>query len=175
MVGAIRLCVQLWRAAARKTVAFSAVFAATTVILLLPSAVQAAVTGQPAQVATQSTAPAPAAGQVQPRPFPTPKRTGQLVGKPNPAQMKAWHKTLLKAPPPKAGCYTAKFPDTGWKSIPCKTPPHKLYLPKRRGIPSTRFVGGGSGADFVTTWAGDTTESEGSFDNIANVTSECDV
>jgi hypothetical protein len=95
--------------------------------------------------------------------------------KPNAEEMERWHRAILKVPTPKKGCFTADYPDTAWREITCKTPPHKLYLPRRPGRARTQQVGGQSGADFVATWNGNTMVSEGSFDSIAGVSSECQV
>lgn len=157
---------QMWRAARRNAVPCAAVI--STLILVLPGTTRAAGNVGPAQTEGQQRTPAPMRK-------PTPRMTTETAGKPSAAEMRRWHRAILKVPTPKAGCYTARFPDTTWKPIPCKTPPHKLYMPRRPGAPRTQQVGGESNADFVATWVGNTTESEGSFDSIAGVTSECQV
>jgi hypothetical protein len=129
--------IQMWRAAARKAVPCGAALVVAMLSLLLPGTIKAS--------KAQS----------------TPRMTSETTGTPNAVEMQAWHKAIMKVPPPKAGCYTAKFPDTGWTPRPCKTPPHKLYMPRSAGRALTPQVGGQSGADFVATWNGNPTESEG--------------
>src|SRR5208282_3388003 len=41
-------------------------------------------------------------------------------------ERESWRKTILKTPRPKKGCFTAAYPETEWREVPCKTPPHKL-------------------------------------------------
>ena len=56
--------------------------------------------------------------------------------------------------------------------MPCKTPPHKLYLPKRGGMIRTEQVGGNGGTDFSAEVAGNMSTVEGLFDSVTGVTSE---
>lgn len=96
--------------------------------------------------------------------------------KPTAEEMESWRRKILKVRTPKEeGCFTADYPDAGWREITCKTPPHKLYLPRRRGGVRTEQVGGTSRVDFVPVVTGDMTESEGSFDSVTGVSSECEV
>jgi hypothetical protein len=150
---------QMW-CAARKAVPNAAVLAAAMLSLLLPGTVRAAGTEDP--VPAQMT-------------HPTPRRTSETTGRPNADEMRKWHESMLKIRTPAKGCYTAKYPDNKWTSVRCKTPPHKLYLPRHGGKGRVEQVGGPSGLDFVTTWNGTTVESEGSFDSVTGVSSECNV
>jgi len=81
-----------------------------------------------------------------------------------------WRKTVVHLKRPKRGCFVATYPETEWREVACKTPPHKLYPPKRRGGVRTEIVGG-AGPDFSAVVTGHITEAEGSFDSVS-VTSE---
>ncbi|HEV8240321.1 MAG TPA: hypothetical protein VGS57_13205 [Thermoanaerobaculia bacterium] len=82
-----------------------------------------------------------------------------------------WRKRLLTTPRPKTGCFTAAYPETTWRAEACRPPqPHKPFLPHQGGITQILTVGG-SGPDFSATVTGHITQSEGSFDNVAGVTS----
>jgi hypothetical protein len=101
-----------------------------------------------------------------------PDAAQQAVKKePTKEESRIWRRQLLKAPRPKAGCFTATYPDTTWHEEPCRPPkPHKLFLPKLGGISQLETVGG-SGPDFSAVVTGHITQSEGSFDNVTGVTS----
>lgn len=98
----------------------------------------------------------------------------EVQPKPSAEELQNWHNTIKKVPTPKKGCFTAAYPETEWRETPCKTPPHKLYLPRRTEAARTQQVGGASNADFVAVVNGNMTEAEGGFD-LANVASECEV
>jgi hypothetical protein len=90
---------------------------------------------------------------------------------PTKEERKSWRKQLLTTPRPKAGCFTATYPQTTWREEPCRPPkPHKLFLPKLGGMSQIQTVGG-SGPDFSATVTGHITQSEGSFDSVTGVTS----
>jgi len=96
---------------------------------------------------------------------------------PTAVELESWRKTILKTPEPKTtGCFTATYPETAWREIPCKTPLQsnklKLYLPIRPGGTRTERVGGtttGPGVDFSPKVTGHISEAEGSFDSVIGV------
>jgi hypothetical protein len=120
--------------------------------------------GGPPQAQAQETRPAPQA---------TPRMPDNLRPKPSAEEMERWRRGILKVPKPGRGCFTANYPDTGWHEIPCRTPPHLLYPPRRPGLPRAQQVGGQAKVDLVSVWQGGPTEAEGSFDSMTGVTSEC--
>jgi hypothetical protein len=78
---------------------------------------------------------------------------------------------MLRRPRPKKGCFTASFPDTKWREVPCLTPhPTKQYPPRSTGTTSLNTVGG-SGPDFSATVTGHISTAEGSFDSATGITS----
>jgi len=93
------------------------------------------------------------------------------TGLPTEVERESWRKTILRTPRPKQGegCFVATYPETVWREVPCKTPPHQPYLPKRRGGIRTDIVGG-SGTDFSPEVTGHISEGEGSFDSVSGVT-----
>lgn len=95
-------------------------------------------------------------------------------GQPTKIERESWRKTVLRVPLPKKGCFAATYPETQWHEVTCKTPPRKLYPPKRPGMIRTETVGG-AGPDFSAVVTGHITEAEGSFDSMSGVTSECTV
>jgi hypothetical protein len=102
-----------------------------------------------------------------------------IVVKPQPTveELETWRQTMHRTARPKngQGCFTATYPDTTWHEETCKTPPHKLYPPKRPGMIRPETVGG-AGPDFSAVVTGHITEAEGSFDSsTTGVTSECEV
>jgi len=171
MFNSNRRHMQVWCAVVCKVMLCGTVLVAAALGVLLPGTIRAAESGDPAEAGAQQTKPAPPAA----KPMPTPRMTNEVAGRPTTVEVENWRRTILKVATPKRGCYTANYPDRAWKSVACKTPPHKLYLPKRAGASRREQVGGGPGADFVTTWPGNTIESEGSFDSMTGVTGECDV
>jgi hypothetical protein len=91
--------------------------------------------------------------------------------RPTEADRESWRRTILKTPRPKRGCFTASYPETKWREVPCTIPSHKLFPPKHRGMTNDKEVGG-SGTDCAATVTGHITEAEGSFFSV-DVTSEC--
>ena len=89
--------------------------------------------------------------------------------KPTPEQLEDWRQSIVKTPQPNAGCFRAEYPDKEWRSVPCKKPPNKLYLPK------TLVQQVGNGPDFSATVTGLISEAEGSFEPGTSVASECAV
>ena len=88
--------------------------------------------------------------------------------KPTAVERESWRKTILHTPRPKKACYAATYPEAEWREVACKTPPHKLRVP-RHGI---RPLTVGDGLDFSATVTGYISEAEGSFDSVTGVTSE---
>lgn len=76
-----------------------------------------------------------------------------------------WRKSLLQKPKPRKGCFTATFPDTEWKEVQCKEPPHKPYPPRNDSSTRVDTVGNTSG-DFSAQVTGHITQAEGSFDSV---------
>src|SRR5437763_11123917 len=68
---------------------------------------------------------------------------------------------------PKKGCFVANFPQTTWKEVPCGIPSKTPFLPKSGPRPFTV----GNGVDFSAQVTGNTSAAEGSFENVAGVTS----
>jgi hypothetical protein len=92
---------------------------------------------------------------------------------PTDAERESWRRQILKTPRPKSGCFTAAYPDTAWREVPCGTPPHTLYPPKEGGLALTETVGG-SGSDFsAEVTSRSISAAEGSFDSGTTVTGEC--
>jgi hypothetical protein len=100
-----------------------------------------------------------------------------VTRKPSPVELETWRKAILKTPRPKNdACFTADYPDTKWREVPCTTPPDKLYPPPSRRGTKSETVGNGSTNDFsAQVPSGTITEAEGSFVATPNVTSECAV
>jgi hypothetical protein len=91
------------------------------------------------------------------------------VQTPSAQALKEWRRSVAQVPAPGSGCYTATYPSTQWQEIPCKTPPHRPYLPAR-GLRSG--VVGGPAKDVSAVVAGLISVAEGSFDSVTGVTSE---
>ena len=114
------------------------------------------------------------------QPAPTPVQLGQPVAKPaepvvtqvpEASEREKWRQTMQNTPKPKNGCFTATYPQTEWREVPCKTPSNKLYPPK---LAPTATIGG-AGTNFSAQVSGHLTQAEGSFDSVTGVTSECSV
>ena len=107
------------------------------------------------------------------RPMPAPTATTEPSAK-EAAERENWRKKMLRTPRPTSGCFAATFPETEWREVPCKTPPHKLY-PPRHGQGIRVDTVGGSGPDFSAVVTGNVSEAVGSFDPGTVVSSECAV
>jgi von Willebrand factor type D domain len=101
---------------------------------------------------------------------------------PTAEELEKWRRSIATSPEPKKGCFTANYPDTHWREIACKEPPHKLYLPTRarRGQAISveqvgGFIGSLGGPDFSATWTGKVSYVEGSFDTGTAASSEFEV
>ena len=94
--------------------------------------------------------------------------------RPTVEQRETWRQSILKTPKPGKGCYTAAYPETQWREVPCGKPSNKLYPPRRAGsgMPTEQV---GDGPDFSPVVTGHITTAEGSFDPGTVVTSECSV
>jgi len=82
---------------------------------------------------------------------------------------KDWNDTMQRKAAPKKGCFTADYPSTDWKEVPCVKAPN-LPAPPRHG-PRPAVVGNG---DDVAAGApsGHISQASGHFENVTNVTSE---
>lgn len=80
-----------------------------------------------------------------------------------------WRATITAKPQPNKGCYTAKYPSTEWKEVPCVPGPDRPLTPRKAGV-VPQVVGGG---DDVSAEApsGFITSATGSL-TLTNVTSE---
>ena len=107
------------------------------------------------------------------RPAVTPVRP-DATQVPTEAEREKWRGTMQRAPKPKNGCFSATYPETEWREVPCRTPPNKLFMPKRAGMTVAEIVGG-AGVDFSAQATGQITEAEGSFDSVSGVASNSDV
>jgi hypothetical protein len=94
---------------------------------------------------------------------------------PTAAELESWRREIHNTPRPN-GCFTAVYPDKQWREVPCKTPPHKLYPPRRPGLGKQNEVGNGPFTDFSALAPSNRiSEAHGSFPVVNNVTSECAV
>ena len=55
--------------------------------------------------------------------------------RPTAEQRETWRQSILKTPKPGKGCYSADYPETQWREVPCEKPSNKLYPPRRAGGP----------------------------------------
>jgi hypothetical protein len=80
-----------------------------------------------------------------------------------------WRAAIATVPKPKKGCFTAKYPSREWQEVPCVAGPDHPMPPRGGIVPLT--VGNG---DDVAAQApsGIINTAIGSFDSLANVTSE---
>jgi hypothetical protein len=170
---------QLCCAVSRSAVLFGAVLAVVAFGLSPSGIAQAAGAGAPPQEPVQEMKPAPESTRAPEM------MNSQAINEARPVttevEKENWRRRILRVPTKKEGCFTANFPDAEWKEIPCKEPPHKLFLPRRPGNVRVQQVGGSSRIDFSAVGNGPTagstgpiTEAEGSFDS-SNATSECNV
>jgi hypothetical protein len=87
---------------------------------------------------------------------------------PSAESLQAWRKSMAAIPRPTTGCFTASYPDTQWREVPCTTPPQRPYPPKG-GAPTQTL---GNGKDYSAEVTGSISAAEGSFDSVTGVTSE---
>ena len=83
--------------------------------------------------------------------------------------LETWRASIRHTPAPKKGCFTATYPSTDWKEVPCVTPPGLPYPPTRR--PGPQIIGGTVQGDVAAVVTPQITAATGSFDS-ATVTSE---
>jgi VWD domain-containing protein len=110
-----------------------------------------------------------ASAQPQPKPRPKPNLVEgpNLTVKPSPLllrQREAWRKSMVRSPRPKKGCFVATYPQTTWKEVPCVTPALIPFGPHRGARPFSV----GNGTDFAAQVTANTTQAEGSFENVTN-------
>ncbi len=79
------------------------------------------------------------------------------------AQREDWRVQLLHAPRKKGACYTATYPDTQWREVPCKAPPNHIFPPRPGSNSNT--VGDGK-LDYVAQPSSPITLADGSFDAV---------
>lgn len=104
-----------------------------------------------------------------------PASEGAAATKAISAEQENWRRAILATPRPKKGCFTASYPEKQWREVQCKVAaPHKLFPPQRGGMSRIDTVGG-AGPDFSATVTGHITESEGSFDVVSGISTECSV
>jgi hypothetical protein len=103
-------------------------------------------------------------------PAPAPTSPQATVQPPSKQAAEDWHKSMARTPVPRSGCFTANYPSTEWREVPCTTAPLRPYPPARGPRPQT--VGNG------TDWTAEDTATPlisaatGSFDNVTGVTNE---
>jgi hypothetical protein len=82
---------------------------------------------------------------------------------------KDWALSMHKKPAPKKGCFTATYPNTEWKEVPCG-PAHHIPMVPRHGL--RPFVVGNANDVSAGAPSGFISQAIGHFENIANVSSE---
>lgn len=82
---------------------------------------------------------------------------------------KDWNDSMLRKAAPKKGCFSAAYPSTEWKEVPCVKAPN-IPAPPRRG-PRPAVVGNGNDVAAESP-SGHITQAIGHFENVTNVTSE---
>jgi hypothetical protein len=93
--------------------------------------------------------------------------------KPSPeeaAKRKAWREAMSRLPKPKAGCFTAEYPNIAWQEVPCTTAPLRPYPPAEGPSPKPQSVG--HGVAFTADVPGLISAATGSFDSINGLVSE---
>jgi hypothetical protein len=121
-------------------------------VSLLSAVAASAQTGTP-----PSKGPAPAAA--------SPPVTQQS---PEAKRREAWRATIARTPHPKLGCFTAAYPDTALKEVPCTAAPNLPYGPAS----GLRLLTVGNGTDFTAeVTSGSISSATGSFDSVTGGTS----
>jgi hypothetical protein len=77
----------------------------------------------------------------------------------------AWRTAISGGPLPGAGCFTAEYPDTGWKQVACVNAPNRLYAPAHS--PAVGF-----GNDYAAEVGSQVTAAVGSFPSITGLKTE---
>ncbi|MFZ3323198.1 MAG: VWD domain-containing protein [Usitatibacter sp.] len=93
------------------------------------------------------------------------------TNKPTAAEIETWRQKILHTPQPTKGCFTASYPETAWREVPCSTKPTRIRLPKR-GVGARTATIGDSNGDFAAQVTGHISEVEGDIENISGLTSE---
>jgi hypothetical protein len=86
------------------------------------------------------------------------------------AKRKAWRESMSRLPKPKAGCFTAEYPNIAWQEVPCTTAPLRPYPPAEGPSPKPQSVG--HGIAFTADVPGLISAATGSFDAINGLVSE---
>jgi hypothetical protein len=86
------------------------------------------------------------------------------------AKRKAWREAMSRLPKPKAGCFTAEYPNIAWQEVPCTTAPLRPYPPTEGPSPRPQSVG--HGVAMTADVPGLISASTGSFDAINGLVSE---
>lgn len=82
-----------------------------------------------------------------------------------------WRAAIAHVATPGKGCFTASYPVTLWREVPCVAAPHRPYLP-RSGAGHAQTVGDGN--DFAAVTATLTSAAAGSFPRVKGLKSESD-
>ncbi|MFT4060284.1 MAG: VWD domain-containing protein [Legionella sp.] len=88
---------------------------------------------------------------------------------PSMKELKSWRSSIMHIPRPKHGCFTAEYPKTKWREVPCTKAPVRPYLPFRGQRPFT--VGNGNDVTAEIS-SGHISEAIGAFDSVAGVVNE---
>lgn len=91
------------------------------------------------------------------------------ASKPSMKELKSWRSTIMHVPRPKKGCFTAEYPETKWREVPCTKAPLIPYRPSRGQRPYTVGNGNDVTAEFSS---GHISEAIGSFDSVTGVVNE---
>jgi len=119
--------------------------------------------------ATSPTIMAQASKQPEPAPAAQNASPSQETTQPSAAEAahrKAWRKSMVRLRLPKKGCFTASYPSTEWKEVPCSIRPAHPQAPRRGGEKGSgpSYVGGGNnGSDFSAVVPCCISSAEGSF------------
>lgn len=105
----------------------------------------------------------------------------QVAGQPSVAAASApalvrWRHTMVKTSVPGKGCFTTSYPDKEWHEVPCMTtPPQSRSTPEYLPQAGAGVYAGGGNADYsAQVTSGTISQSEGSFIQVTDVTSEGD-
>ncbi len=88
---------------------------------------------------------------------------------PSKKQLKSWRSSIMHTPRPKSGCFTATYPQTQWREVPCVKAPVRPYRPSHGQLPFT--VGNGNDVTAEVS-SGHISEAIGSFDSVTGVVNE---
>jgi hypothetical protein len=99
-----------------------------------------------------------------------------------PPEHKQWIEAMQRTPKPKAGCFTASYPDMSWHEVSCNDGNGKPRLDPRKSMldgarssgPNLEVVGGANVADISAQTNGSFTGVTGHFPRVSNLTSETD-